>query len=254
MGIALECIRHLGSAGRAVLGEAEKLHRRLPPWLPSICIAFLGQPLPGYRSATAGLQAKEALAAKIGSAPVACNVKDKDKYGRTVAACFAAEGKGGDLGAFLVENGYAVAYRCTASVTRSLCMPHLCCGLHVRAPPQLPPVCLPACKRVLVLAGLASAALGHRCAHVGFYARMSYVHMATLLLLSLPAFAVLAWAMLVLVVMGKPVLHAGLPELVSAASGHVGAGAPNLPCLGGRLINALAWALEDACPLARPSA
>lgn len=33
----------------------------------------------------------------------------------SVAACAAAGGRGGDLGAFMVENGYAVAYRWVAS-------------------------------------------------------------------------------------------------------------------------------------------
>ena len=38
-------------------------------------------------------------------------VKNKDLYGRTVAACAAGGGRGGDLGAYMVENGWAVAYR-----------------------------------------------------------------------------------------------------------------------------------------------
>ncbi|GAB4814195.1 hypothetical protein N2152v2_001241 [Parachlorella kessleri] len=58
-----------------------------------------------------GLDAKAALEAKVGQAPVACEVKNKDLYGRSVAACYANSGAGGDLGAYLVENGYAVAYR-----------------------------------------------------------------------------------------------------------------------------------------------
>ncbi|KXZ55060.1 hypothetical protein GPECTOR_3g218 [Gonium pectorale] len=60
-----------------------------------------------------GLVSKDALAKKIGSAPVRCEVKNADQYGRNVSVCSMA-GVGGsleDLNAWLVSNGYAVAYR-----------------------------------------------------------------------------------------------------------------------------------------------
>ncbi|KAG2493941.1 hypothetical protein HYH03_007871 [Edaphochlamys debaryana] len=55
-----------------------------------------------------GLVSKDALDKKIGSAPVRCEVKTKDQYGRNVSVCTAG---GEDLNGWLVSNGYAVAYR-----------------------------------------------------------------------------------------------------------------------------------------------
>lgn len=49
-----------------------------------------------------------ALADRIGRAPVACEVRDVDRYGRLVAICRQGDA---DLNAWLVENGWAVAYR-----------------------------------------------------------------------------------------------------------------------------------------------
>ncbi|TXN21426.1 thermonuclease family protein [Methylobacterium sp. WL19] len=55
-----------------------------------------------------GQTAALALADRIGSAPVSCDPRDIDKYGRTVAVCR----KGAeDLNAWLVAQGHAVAYR-----------------------------------------------------------------------------------------------------------------------------------------------
>ncbi|MBZ0130621.1 MAG: thermonuclease family protein [Rhodobacteraceae bacterium] len=48
------------------------------------------------------------LAAWIGNSVVACRQTDTDNYGRTVATCSIA---GEDIGAWLVENGLALAYR-----------------------------------------------------------------------------------------------------------------------------------------------
>lgn len=64
------------------------------------------------RCAAAGLDAKAALEARIGQAPVVCEVKNKDLYGRSVAVCEVAGARGGNLNAFMVESGNAVAYRC----------------------------------------------------------------------------------------------------------------------------------------------
>ncbi|KAG2430777.1 hypothetical protein HYH02_013616 [Chlamydomonas schloesseri] len=55
-----------------------------------------------------GLVSKDALDKKIGKAPVACEVKDKDQYGRNVSVCRLGSE---DLNGWLVSNGYAVSYR-----------------------------------------------------------------------------------------------------------------------------------------------
>lgn len=55
-----------------------------------------------------GRDAAFALSDKIGRAPLACEVKDIDRYGRSVAVCGL---DGEDIGAWMVENGWAVAYR-----------------------------------------------------------------------------------------------------------------------------------------------
>lgn len=54
-----------------------------------------------------GQRAAFALADRIGSQAVTCSARDRDRYGRIVAVC----GAGGDLNAFMVRNGWAVAYR-----------------------------------------------------------------------------------------------------------------------------------------------
>jgi len=62
-----------------------------------------------------GLVAKDALAQKIGTRDVQCSLKNKDQYGRNVAVCSAQPQLPGqqpeELNKWLVENGYAVAYR-----------------------------------------------------------------------------------------------------------------------------------------------
>jgi endonuclease YncB( thermonuclease family) len=55
-----------------------------------------------------GQQAALALADFIGRHVVTCDRKDTDRYGRIVAICYAG---GDDLSAWLVENGWALAYR-----------------------------------------------------------------------------------------------------------------------------------------------
>jgi endonuclease YncB( thermonuclease family) len=49
----------------------------------------------------------EALRAHIGSAPVRCDVKNKDQYNRSVAVCYNGSE---DLNSWMAANGYAVAY------------------------------------------------------------------------------------------------------------------------------------------------
>jgi endonuclease YncB( thermonuclease family) len=55
-----------------------------------------------------GQLAREALVRAIGAAPVACTKRDVDIYRRMVAVCV---GAAGDLGAMMVEDGSALAYR-----------------------------------------------------------------------------------------------------------------------------------------------
>ncbi|EFJ41433.1 hypothetical protein VOLCADRAFT_107713 [Volvox carteri f. nagariensis] len=59
-----------------------------------------------------GLVSKDALAKKVGSSPVACDVKNTDMYGRNVSVCNLKSVTGAEeLNSWLVSNGYAVAYR-----------------------------------------------------------------------------------------------------------------------------------------------
>lgn len=55
-----------------------------------------------------GQAAREALGAIIGRKRVVCAVQDHDRYGRDVAVC---ETAAGDVGAALVRQGMAIAYR-----------------------------------------------------------------------------------------------------------------------------------------------
>ncbi|WP_246215972.1 thermonuclease family protein [Microvirga makkahensis] len=55
-----------------------------------------------------GQRAALALSDKIGTSNVSCVQKDIDRYQRIVAVCSA---KGEDLNAWLVQEGYALAYR-----------------------------------------------------------------------------------------------------------------------------------------------
>ena len=55
-----------------------------------------------------GRQATQALAGLIDGRGVACDQRDRDAYGRVVAVC---RREGLDVNAWLVENGWALAYR-----------------------------------------------------------------------------------------------------------------------------------------------
>ena len=61
-----------------------------------------GRPWPCGREAT------RALARRIGGRPVACEERDRDRYGRVVAVCTVA---GRDLNRWMVAEGWAFAYR-----------------------------------------------------------------------------------------------------------------------------------------------
>ncbi len=54
-----------------------------------------------------GKDAANALAEKIGRRSVACEERDRDRYGRFIAKCSVA---GEDLGEWMVAHGWAVAY------------------------------------------------------------------------------------------------------------------------------------------------
>src|SRR5262245_22457012 len=66
------------------------------------------QCLNGNEPYRCGQQAALALADHIGRQTVNCEYEDMDRYGGMVASCTAG---GDDLGAWLVENGWALAYR-----------------------------------------------------------------------------------------------------------------------------------------------
>ena len=55
-----------------------------------------------------GKDAANAIAKKIARRPVVCEKLDRDRYGRMVARCTVA---GEELGAWMVANGWALAYR-----------------------------------------------------------------------------------------------------------------------------------------------
>ena len=55
-----------------------------------------------------GERATRMLEQRIGSRTVTCEVRDRDRYGRSVAVCHAA---GEDLNGWLVREGWALAYR-----------------------------------------------------------------------------------------------------------------------------------------------
>ncbi|MDE0240668.1 MAG: thermonuclease family protein [bacterium] len=55
-----------------------------------------------------GQDATQALARHVGSGTVACEERDRDRYGRVVAVCRVG---GGDINAWMVAQGWALAYR-----------------------------------------------------------------------------------------------------------------------------------------------
>ena len=55
-----------------------------------------------------GKNATDALSAFIGGVPVRCEGQGTDRYGRTIAACTV---QGEDVQAWMVLNGWALAYR-----------------------------------------------------------------------------------------------------------------------------------------------
>ena len=60
------------------------------------------------REVSCGMTAKRLLAEKIGNATIECTREGKDTYKRTLTECFV---NGESLSKFLVQSGYAFAYR-----------------------------------------------------------------------------------------------------------------------------------------------
>jgi endonuclease YncB( thermonuclease family) len=84
-----------------IAGERIRLHGIDAPESAQTCVAG-GATWPCGQSATA------ALVAFIGDAPVRCGEQGADRYGRTIATCYV---QGEDIGAGMVLNGWAPAYR-----------------------------------------------------------------------------------------------------------------------------------------------
>jgi endonuclease YncB( thermonuclease family) len=85
-----------------IRGTRIRFHAADAPESAQSCQGADGKP---YRC---GQQAALALSDKIGSSNVTCQQKDIDRYQRIVAQCSA---NGVDLNGWLVEQGYALAYR-----------------------------------------------------------------------------------------------------------------------------------------------
>lgn len=62
----------------------------------------------GGRRWACGVAAREALAGIVGRKRLVCEVREVDRYGRAVAVCQAG---GADVGALMVRQGMAIAYR-----------------------------------------------------------------------------------------------------------------------------------------------
>ncbi|KAK9916314.1 hypothetical protein WJX75_001171 [Coccomyxa subellipsoidea] len=86
-----------------IAGERVRLLGIDAPEKAQICQDAEGQ---GYQC---GLAIKDELTRQVGSSPIQCKAEARDMYGRNVSKC-TAPGTG-DLGTWLVSNGYAVAYR-----------------------------------------------------------------------------------------------------------------------------------------------
>ena len=56
-----------------------------------------------------GDRATEALRTQIGTGAVTCTIEGRDRYNRALSTCYTADGT--DLNAWLVQHGYALAYR-----------------------------------------------------------------------------------------------------------------------------------------------
>jgi len=100
---SLNCIHRVVN-GDTLDGNAQriKLYGVDAPELPQSCKDKNKNTYP------CGLKAAAALAEEIGDKIVNCTEKDKDRYGRSIAICYSG---GTELNKWMVENGWAVAYR-----------------------------------------------------------------------------------------------------------------------------------------------
>jgi endonuclease YncB( thermonuclease family) len=84
-----------------LVGERIRLHGIDAPETAQLCRDKYGF------TYACGASARAALSDKIGMAAVQCEGRGFDRYGRTIGVCRV---DGGDLSAWLVRNGWAVAY------------------------------------------------------------------------------------------------------------------------------------------------
>lgn len=82
-------------------GQRFRLHGIDAPEARQTCLAD------GGREEPAGRHAEAALARMAEGRPVACSIRDVDRYGRPVAVC---EANGEDLSAAMTREGWAFAY------------------------------------------------------------------------------------------------------------------------------------------------
>ncbi len=87
-----------------IAGERIRLHGIDAPESEQTCVAD------GKRW-HCGLEASSALAFKIARGWVTCQGEDRDRYGRLIAVCYAGGVGGPELNAWLVSEGWALAYR-----------------------------------------------------------------------------------------------------------------------------------------------
>lgn len=85
-----------------IAGERIRLHGIDAPEAAQSCIDANRRPYP------CGAVSTRALNALVAGKTVRCTTHDTDRYGRSIAQCFA---DGRDIGATLVRNGMALAYR-----------------------------------------------------------------------------------------------------------------------------------------------
>jgi endonuclease YncB( thermonuclease family) len=86
----------------AIDGERFRLSGIDAPESKQICLR-------GGSAWLCGQAATEALRAKTKNAEVHCRTERQDRYRRSIATCFLADGT--DLNRWMVENGWAMAYR-----------------------------------------------------------------------------------------------------------------------------------------------
>lgn len=87
-----------------ILGQRIRLHGIDTPESKQTCQA-------NGKAWQCGQEATFALAEAIGRSWVECERKDTDRYGRMVAVCRVGGPKGRDLNAYMVAEGWALAYR-----------------------------------------------------------------------------------------------------------------------------------------------